>query len=221
MTRPTRTFEELLAFVRTRTAPAPVPLAPEIRVHQASELTSLWHATAGELAGWDDSPFWAFPWAGGQALARYVLDAPEVVRGRRVVDFATGSGVVAIAALRAGAAEAIACDLDPFCAAAVHANAALNGVTVPFRAGDAIGEPLDGAEVLLAGDVFYERSLAARSFAWFRALATRGVRVLAGDAGRTYAPVDGFVVRATYDVPTTIEIEAAPIRRARVLEIVA
>jgi predicted nicotinamide N-methyase len=210
---------ELLRFVRERTAPAPVPLVPELVLHQATELTPLWHATATELAAWDDSPYWAFPWAGGQALARLVLDAPALVRGRRVFDFATGSGLVALAALRAGAAEVVACDQDPYCAAAVEANAALNGLSPAFRAGDPIDDPLAGVEVLLAGDVFYERALAARSLAWFRALAARGVTVLAGDADRVYAPADGFTVRGEYQVPTTVEIEDAPVRRARVLQI--
>lgn len=219
MPTPARPLDELLAFVRTRTAPAPVPLVPELRVHQAGELTPLWHATASDLAGWDDSPFWAFPWAGGQALARHLLDRPEQVRGRRVVDFATGSGLVGLAALRAGAAEVEAWDVDPFCEAAVRANAALNGLALPFRAGDPIGAPLPGVEVLLAGDVFYEGPLAARALAWFRALAARGVTVLAGDAGRSYAPREGFAVLAEFQVPTTLEIEDAAVRGARVLQI--
>lgn len=208
-----------MGFVRERTAPAPVPLVPELDLYQASELTPLWHATARELAGWDDSPFWAFPWAGGQALARHLLDAPAQVRGRRVVDFATGSGLVALAALRAGAGEVAAWDLDPFCEAAVRLNAGLNGLAPRFHAGDPIGLPLPEVELLLAGDVFYERPLAERALAWFRGLAARGVRVLAGDAGRAYAPGGGFRVIAELDVPTTVEIEDAPLRRARVLEI--
>jgi predicted nicotinamide N-methyase len=216
---PKRTPEELIAFVRERTSPVPVPLVPELRLHQATELTPLWHATAKELEGWDDSPYWAFPWAGGQALARLVLDQPALVRGRRVVDFATGSGLVAIAAARAGAGAVVALDQDPLCEAAVALNAALNDVAIPFRAGDPIGDPLPEAEVLLAGDVFYERRLAERALEWFRALARRGVVVLAGDAGRCYAPADGFVVWASFAVPTTIEIEDAPVRGARVLEI--
>lgn len=219
MPSPSRTPDALADFVRARTAPAAVPLAPELRLYQATELTPLWHATAAELAGWDDSPYWAFPWAGGQALARTILDEPALVAGRRVFDFATGSGLVALAAARAGAAEVIACDLDPFCAAAVALNAGLNGLTIPFRTGDPIGDALDGLDVLLAGDVFYERALAARALTWFRWLAARGVRVLAGDAGRVYAPAGGFTVRAVHDVPTTVEIEDAPVRRARVLEI--
>jgi len=217
------TLDETVAFVRERTAPAPVPLVPELALYQATELTPLWRATASELHAWDDSPYWAFPWAGGQALARHVLDHPELVRGLRVLDFATGSGLVAIAAARAGATRVAAVDVDPFCRAAVLLNAALNGVAVAFHAGDPLGAPpgappAAGADVVLAGDVFYERELAARSAAWFRALAAAGVRVLAGDAGRAYAPRDGFEELAVLDVPTTVEIEDAPLRRARVLE---
>lgn len=210
-----------MRFIRERTAPAPVPLAPELSLFQATELTPLWHATASELHGWDDSPFWAFPWAGGQALARHVLDHPALVAGRRVVDFAAGSGLVAIAALRAGAAEAVAVDVDPFCRSAVALNAALNGVVVAFRAEDPLAAPLPDCDVVLAGDVFYERALAAHAVAWFRALAARGTLVLAGDAGRAYAPAGGFVELAAYDVPTTVEIEDAPVRRARVLRFLA
>ncbi len=213
------TLDETVAFIRERTAPAPVPLAPELSLYQATELTPLWRATASELHAWDDSPYWAFPWAGGQALARHVLDRPALVRGLRVLDFATGSGLVAIAAARAGAARVVAADVDPFCAAAVHLNAALNGVAIEFRREDPRGRDPGGAEVVLAGDVFYERELADGALAWFRRLAALGVRVLAGDAGRTYAPRDGFTELAVHEVPTTIEIEDRPFRRARVLEI--
>jgi sugar/nucleoside kinase (ribokinase family) len=145
-----------------------------------------------------------------------VLDHPEVVRGARVLDFATGSGLVAIAAARAGAAEVIGADVDPFCRAAVRLNAELNGVSVTFHE----GSPLDSTppvDVVLAGDVFYERALAAGATSWFQALAARGVLVLAGDALRTYAPGDGFVEVAFQDVPTSPEIEDGPVRPARVL----
>jgi predicted nicotinamide N-methyase len=212
---------ETIRFIRERTAPAPVPLVPELSLYQATELTPLWHATAADLRGWDDSPYWAFPWAGGQALARHVLDHPALVAGRRVLDFAAGSGLVAIAAARAGAAEAIAVDVDPFCRAAVSLNAALNGVEIPFREESPLDLPLPDAEVVLAGDVFYERALAAGATAWFAALALQGTLVLAGDAGRVYAPAAGHVEVAAYDVPTTVEIEDAPVRRARVLRFVA
>jgi predicted nicotinamide N-methyase len=215
------TLEQTKRFIRERTTAAKVPLVPELSLWQATELTPLWHATAAELHGWDDSPFWAFPWAGGQALARHLLDHPALVAGRRVVDFASGSGLVAIAALRAGAADAVAFDIDPFCGAAVALNAELNGVDVPFRASDPLRGPLPDCDVVVAGDVFYERALAAGATAWFRALAARGTLVLAGDAGRAYAPSSGFVEVAAHDVPTTVEIEDAPVRRARVLRFLA
>ena len=214
-----RTDAELERFVRERTAPAPVPLVPELRTFQASEVTPLWHATAAELAGWDDSPYWAFPWAGGQAVARLVLDEPSIVRGLRVFDFAAGSGLGAIAAARAGAALVVACDLDPICGVALRLNAALAGAAVEFRAGDPIGDPLEGFDVVLAGDVFYEEPLASRSLAWFRALAARGLLVLAGDPGRSYSPRGGFTVRATYDAPSAGDVEARPVLATRVLEL--
>ena len=215
-----RSLAELTDFVRARTAPAPVPLAPEISLYTASELTPLWRATAKELEGWDPSPYWAFPWVGGQALARFLLDRPEMVRGRSVFDFAAGSGLCAIAAMKAGASRAVAADLDPVCQAAVRLNAELNGVAVGYRPGDAIGDPLEGFELVLAGDVFYERPLAEGALAWFRDLARRGVRVLAGDPGRLYSPQQGMRDLASYDVPTTREIESRPVMRTWVLEVV-
>jgi len=204
----------LQALVEHRTTPAAVPLVPEIVLLQSGEVHALWEAT-----GREDPPYWAFPWAGGQALARHILDHPELVGGRWVVDFATGSGLVAIAAVRAGAAGVLALDRDPFCEAAVARNASLNGVSVPFRAGDAVGASVPWCEVLLAGDVFYERGLAESALAWFRCLRAGGVRVLAGDACRTYAPSNRIEVLGWYDVPTTTTIEDACLKRARVLEI--
>lgn len=208
----------LRAFVLARTSPAPVPLAPELVLFQASEVDGLWRETQAEPLARQDLPYWAFPWSGGQALARHVLDHPALVRGRRVADFATGSGLVAIAAARAGAAEVLALDRDPFAEVAVALNAARNGVSVDFRAGDALGAELPGVEVVLAGDVFYERDLAEGALRWFAALAARGVRVLAGDACRTYAPRENLTELAWYDVPTTTTIEAEDVRPARVLE---
>jgi predicted nicotinamide N-methyase len=207
------------AFVRDRTVVAPVPLAPELVLHQATALTPLWRATAAELDATDPTPFWAFPWVGGQALARHVLDHPALVSGRAVFDFATGSGLVAIAAARAGASRVVAADHDPYSEAAVRLNAELNGVAIAFRPGDPIGDALDGFDVVLAGDVFYERPLATRALAWFRALAARGALILAGDPGRTYSPREGVRELAAYDVPTTPEIEAGDLLRARVLEV--
>lgn len=213
------TLDETIRFIRERTAPAPVPLVPEIVLQQATELTPLWQATAAELHGWDESPFWAFPWAGGQILARHLLDHPEIVRGKRVLDFATASGLVAIAAALAGAAQVTAVDLDPFCRAAVFVNSALNGATISFREGSPLGEAPPDVDVVLAGDVFYERRLATDALAWFRALAGRGIRVIAGDAWRLYPPADGFSELASFDVPTSPEIEGGPVRPGRVIEI--
>jgi predicted nicotinamide N-methyase len=206
----------LRRFVRAQTLLEPVPLVPEIRLHQATEVTPLWRATASELRDWDDSPFWAFAWAGGQALARLLLDRPALVRGRSVVDFGTGSGLVAIAAARAGAARVVAFDLDPFCEAAVGLNADANGVAVEFRGRSPLGDARPGAEVLLAGDVFYERELAAGFLAWARALAEAGTTALAGDPGRIYSP-QGLPEVAAFDVPTSLELEDRPLCRTRIL----
>ncbi len=214
-----RTFAEIEAFVRERTERVAVPLVPELRLHLATEVTPLWQATAADLVGWDDSPFWAFAWPGGQALARHLLDRPEEVRGRSVIDFGTGSGLVAIAAARAGAARVVAWDVDPFCEGAVRVNAAANGVSVEFRAGSPLGHPDPGAEVILAGDVFYERELAAGFLAWARELAGRGVRVLAGDPGRIYSPRDGLEEVAAFDVPTSLATEDRQVMRTRVLRV--
>ena len=206
-------------FVRARTEPTPVALVPEIRTYQATELTPLWRATSGELAEYDPNPFWAFPWAGGQALARHLLDHPELVRGRRVLDFATGSGLVAIAARLAGAAEAVGTEVAPFCEAVVPLNAALNGVEVGLRMEDLLGAPLTGFDLVLAGDVFYEKPLAERALAWLRGLAARGVTVLAGDPGRLYSPREGVADLARYEVPVSLEIEDRPLMRTWVLRV--
>jgi predicted nicotinamide N-methyase len=205
-------------FVRARTAVATVPLVPEISLHQATEMTELWRATAADLAGWDDSPFWAFPWAGGQALARHLLDHPDLCAGRRVLDFGTGSGLVAIAAALSGAASVEAWDVDPFCEAAVRLNATRNGVAVDFRAGSPLGTPT-GAGLVLAGDVFYERELASRFLAWARGLADGGARVVVGDPGRIYSPRDGLRELSRHEVPTTTAIEERDTLPTRVLEI--
>jgi predicted nicotinamide N-methyase len=212
-------LETRLAFVRERTLLVPVPAAPELRIHQATEVTPLWHATAAELEGWDASPYWAFPWAGGQVLARLVLDRPELVRGKAVFDFAAGSGLVALACARAGAARVVACDTDPFAEAAIRLNAEANGLAVAFRGEDPVGDALADFDLVLAGDVFYEEPLASRALGWFRALARRGARVLAGDPGRTYSPRAGVEPVFTFDVPTSREIERAEVLPARVLDV--
>jgi predicted nicotinamide N-methyase len=206
-------------FVRRQTAPAPVALVPEISLYQATELTPLWHATSAQLDRYDASPFWAFPWAGGQALARHLLDRPALVRDRRVLDFATGSGLVGIAALLAGAATVDSTDVAPFCEVVVPMNASLNSVPLTPRLVDLLGQSLDGVEVVLAGDVFYEKPLAERSLAWFRTLAAQGVTVLVGDPGRLYSPRVGVADQACFEVPVSLEIEERTPMRTWVLQI--
>ncbi|WP_292907304.1 methyltransferase [Niveispirillum sp.] len=210
------------AFIRAHTAPAPVPLRPDIMLWQATEITPIWHATADWLdRNGVPPPFWAFPWAGGQAVAKLIADDPALVAGKRVVDFAAGSGLIAIAAMKAGAASVTALDIDPFAAAATQLNAVLNGVAVTSVTEDRIGRPLPGVDVLLAGDVCYERSFAEAALAWFRDLARTGMLVLVGDPGRAYLPSQGLVKVATHDVPTSLELEDKPIRSTDVWRVPA
>lgn len=207
------------AFVRAHTCPLPVPHAPEITLLLAQEATPLWQKTEEELGEIGlPPPFWAFAWAGGQALARYLLDNPAVVRRRRVLDVASGSGLVAIAAMKAGALSAEACDIDAFAGAAMALNAALNGVVVTPRIADIVGRD-DGWEVVLAGDIAYERETAARVFAWLEALARRGATVLVGDPGRAYLPKEGLRLLATYGVPVSRDLEDNDIKQTRVFAV--
>lgn len=204
------------AFIRTHTRLMAVPHAPEIVLHLADEATALWQKTEDELGEIGlPPPFWAFAWAGGQALARYVLDHPETVAGRRVLDVATGSGLVAIAAAKSGAAAVTAIDIDAFCEAAVGLNAEANGVTITAETGNAIGRDA-GFDVILAGDVCYERSMTETIMAWLQPLATAGRTVLIGDPGRTYLPRDHLEKRAEYMVPVTRELEDLEIKRTAV-----
>ncbi|HEU4518438.1 MAG TPA: methyltransferase [Microvirga sp.] len=204
------------AFIRAETRLHPVPHAPEILLHVADEATALWARTEEELGAVGlPPPFWAFAWAGGQALARYVLDRPETVRGRTVLDFASGSGLVAIAAARAGAGRVEASDIDAFAIAAIRLNAGANGVAVEPVAEDLIGADR-GWDTVLAGDICYERDLAARVVAWLEGLARRGARVLVGDPGRSYLPRERLEALATYEVPVTRTLEDADIKRTSV-----
>ncbi len=181
-------LERRVAFILANTAPIRPPHVPEIELLLASEAHELWLKTEDELEAIGlPPPFWAFAWAGGQGLARFVLDTPEIVRGRSVLDFATGSGLVAIAAAMAGARSVAAVDIDAYCAAAVVLNAARNGVAIEPVIHDLIGHD-GGWEVVLAGDVFYEQPLAERLMPWLSALAGRGATVLVGDPGRAYLP---------------------------------
>lgn len=204
------------AFIRAQTRVLPVPHAPEIRLHLAEEATALWEKTEEELRQIGlPPPFWAFAWAGGQALARYVLDRPELVAGRRVLDVASGSGLVAIAAARSGAARVEAADIDAFATAATALNAHLNGVVVEGRPGDLVGTD-EGWDVVLAGDIFYDRDIAERMTAWLSALHARGALVLIGDPGRSYLPKERLEELACYRVPVTRSLEDSDVKETRV-----
>lgn len=204
------------AFIRAHTRLMPVPHAPEISLHVAQEATELWQKTEDELAVIGlPPPFWAFAWAGGQALARHLLDNRALVAGRRVLDFASGSGLVAIAAAKAGASRVEACDIDAFAAAAIDLNAEANGVAVEARLADLVGLD-EGWEVICAGDVCYERAMAEAVIAWLEGLSRRGATVLIGDPGRSYLPRGRLEEVATYQVPVTRALEDAEIKRSSV-----
>lgn len=199
------------------TVPDVVRFVPELRLRQADAVIELWEQVRGLLQSETmPPPFWAFAWAGGQALARYVLDNPGLVRGRRVLDFAAGSGLVGVAAAHAGAASVRCVDSGPLAPAAIRANAALNGVLVDADCLDLLGQTELDVDVVLAGDVFYERGFAARVTPWLRALATSGVDVLAGDPDRSYPPAEGFAAVARYLVPVSTDLEGRSERNATV-----
>jgi predicted nicotinamide N-methyase len=211
---------ERQAFIRGQTSVRTVPGLP-LNLYQASEVTPLWLMTEEDLARAQLSPpFWAFPWAGGQALARYVLENPDIVAGKRVVDIACGSGLVGIAAAKAGAAHVIANDVDAYCEAAVALNAELNNVTIVFCGDDLLtGAAPDpdilGADVFLAGDICYEKPMADAMLTFFRRLNAES-SVYIGDPHRNYFPKDGLHRCADYDIVTAADIEDAPIKPAAV-----
>ncbi len=197
------------AFVLGTTRIQQPPHTPEIRLHLADEVMPLWEQTK-----W--LPFWAFAWLGCQAVARYLLDHPQEVRGRRVLDLAAGCGLCAIAAMLAGAVQALAADTDPFAAAAVRANAGLNGVHVDFTARNLLLGPPPDVHVIVAGDVCYEPAMAASVLEWLRTAHAQGVRVLVGDPGRTYFPRRELLRLAEYDIAASPELEDAPLKRTGV-----
>jgi predicted nicotinamide N-methyase len=204
-------------FVLANTRLAAVPSVPEIRLHLAEEPFGLWEKTERKLGGTGlPLPFWAFAWAGGVALARYVLDHPDVVAGRSVLDLASGSGLVAIAAAKAGAATVTANEVDGFARAAIALNVEANGVAVAGTFEDVLDGDGAGAEVVLAGDVFYERPMAERVRPFLERAWTRGAHVLVGDLGRAYLPSSGFEAIASYDVPVTRALEDAEVKRTTV-----
>jgi predicted nicotinamide N-methyase len=228
-----------LEIIRSSTELRPVPLVPEIRLYQASEPIEMWQRTE-QAAGRTglDPPFWAFAWAGGRGLARYLLDHPEAVKGRRAVDIASGSGLVAIAAVKAGAADVTAYDIDPLAVAAIAINAEANGVTVPAVCADLLktdgtpapgaalagqtgvldisGQPPPAPDLVLVADAFYEKDLAGQVLRFAERSRARGAAVLAGDLGRTYLPRARLAPLASYDVPGLLAMEGCDIKRTTV-----
>ncbi len=204
------------AFILENTDLMRPPHVPEIVLHLATEAHDLWLKTEEDLEKIGlPPPFWAFAWAGGQGLARYVLDHPETVAGKRVLDFASGSGLVAIAAKLSGAADVLAADIDPWTETAVALNAAENRVELRFTGDNQIGQAVD-ADVILAGDVFYDRDFADLLIPWFSRLAGEGKLVLVGDPGRSYCPKDRLEKLAVYEVPVTRALEDSEVKRTTV-----
>jgi predicted nicotinamide N-methyase len=204
-------------FILANTRLTAPPHTPEIELYLADEITPIWRMTEEELGQIGlPPPFWAFAWAGGQALARYLLDHPAEVKGKSVLDIGTGSGLIAIAAMKAGAKSAAGADIDGFCAAAVELNARVNDVEVDFGQRDPLSVPAPAVDVICAGDVFYEQPLADRAMNWLAMARNRGVRVLLGDPGRSYFPKSGLVKLAEYSVETTRELEDAEVKKTAV-----
>lgn len=210
------TSPSLAPFIRANTRLLRPPHCPEINLHLADEAVALWQLSADEL---DQQglplPFWAFAWAGGQALARYLLDHPDIVSGKGVYDVASGSGLVAIAAKLSGAREVTAVDIDPYAIAAIDLNAKINGVSLLSHQGDIIGQTLQ-TDVLLVGDLFYEREIAEPLFAWLKRCKQAGILVLIGDPGRTYLPKAGLIELACYTIEVSRELEDHDIKVTRV-----
>ena len=211
------------AFIAHNTRLLAPPLVPEIRLHLAEESLPIWRRTEEELGEINvPPPYWAFAWAGGQALARYLLDNPALVAGKAVLDLGSGSGLTAIAAMRAGASRTLAADIDRVALAAVGLNALANEVAVATTAADLLaGAPDVGFGVVLVGDLFYERELAERVDRFIGAAAKAGARVLIGDPGRSYFPKGRFEKVADYRVPVTRELEDAEIKQTAVWQIAA
>jgi len=204
------------AFIESHTRVTSPPTCPEIRLHLAPDMTAVWEHMEAAFENHRPAPFWSVAWVGGQALARYLLDTPDWVAGKRVLDFGAGGGLCAIAAAKAGAARVAASDCDPMALAAVALNAALNRVVLDLVADDVLGRDRAGDQVVLAGDVWYERHLAARVTPWLRRLAARGARVLVGDMRRAYFPKAGVEELARYAIPTSTATEQRAVTAAGV-----
>lgn len=204
------------AFVLQQTRLSEPSLVPEFQLYLADEAVPLWQATEQVLERVNvPPPYWAFAWPGGQALARLLLDQPNLVAGQRVVDLGAGCGIASLAAARAGAASVLAADIDAFAAAAIALNAEANGVVLSTTTDNLLGQPLD-ADVLLIGDMCYERALAEAVLAWARPAAAAGRLALLADPGRAYRPTDGLAAMADYVVPTSLDLEDKTERHTRI-----
>ena len=214
--RPDQRPSEPAGFVRALCRLRPVPLTPEIRLYLADEMFSLWEEVE-RASGTQGSPppFWAFAWPGGQALARYLLDRPELVAGRSVLDIGSGSGLAAIAAARAGASAVTASEIDSLAAAAITLNARANNAAVTVT-GDVLDGDGEGADVVLAADIWYDRILAARALGLLRRARRRGADVLVGDIGRSFLPLAMLSELGAYDVPVVAGLEDAAVKRAMI-----
>jgi predicted nicotinamide N-methyase len=195
-----------------------VPLVAEIRLHLAGDVLGLWQQTEEQAGPGQPPPFWAFPWPGGQALARYILDHPRLVAGRRILDVGSGSGLVAIAAQLAGAAAVLASEIDPVAVAAIRLNAEANGLPPPAVAGDVLDGDGEGAEVVLAGDVWYSAPLAERMLGLIGRARARGASVLVGDIGRAFLPRERFRIVDSRDVPVVAQLEDSAVKHTMIWE---
>ncbi len=212
-----QTPEGRRAFILANTRQQAPPHTPELILHLADEITPIWRMTEEALEEIGlPPPFWAFAWAGGQALARYILDNPALVAGKQVIDFASGSGLVAIAAARAGAAQVLAADIDAYCGAALALNTEANGVVCNFTSANLLDTAPPPVDVILAGDICYEKPLATRVMAWLTQARAAGATVLIGDPGRSYFPRVGLVKLAEYQVATTRELEDMEVKKTAV-----
>ncbi len=212
-----QTVDDFAPFIAANTMLIAPPHVPEIRLHLAEESLPIWQKTEEELGEMNvPPPFWAFAWAGGQALARYLLDTPNEVAGKTVLDLGTGSGLTAIAAMKAGAASVLASDIDRMALASARLNAAANGVAIDTTEEDLLLDLPDSFGAVLVGDLFYERELAERVLAFIAAAQAKGARVLVGDPQRSYFPKDRFALVAEYQVPVTRELEDALVKKTAV-----
>ena len=207
------TIPDRARFIRDNTTLMAPPLVPEVQLHLAHEAVPLWQKTEEELGEMGlPPPFWAFAWAGGQALARHVLDHPEIVAGKRVIDLASGSGLVGIAAMKAGAKSVLAADIDAFSVEAIGLNAENNAVSLTSTGRDLLEQPAEACDVILVGDLFYEKDLAAKVFAWLEDAEGRGITALIGDPGRSYLPREKLKKLGEYKVEVTRDLEDAEVK---------